>query len=233
MAISLAEHALPHETKLVNLQDKPADFCAAYLRACCDERARAKVPVLETDDGQTLVESIVICEYLQDVSDASARRGPQSAARSRKSAGSKATARLFAELFPSAISYIPVLKADAGSDEEREAVGTLRDGLRALDSFLTSHADPAGPFLAGEAFGLGEVATAPFALRLVRVLPELRPSVDPRQIMAEEQLDRLLRWFDAVCERPSCNDTIPPTSELVESYSKLLERMGGPPPKGG
>ena len=56
---------------MVDLQNKPPDFVSVYTAACADTNARAKVPILETlGDGPTLVESMVICEYIDDITGA-------------------------------------------------------------------------------------------------------------------------------------------------------------------
>lgn len=87
------------------------------------------------------------------------------------------------------------------------------------------------PVLFGSEFSFAESATAPFIQRLTAVLPGMRPNLDPKSMMAEEELSRLAGWTEAVCSRPSCVESIPQSEELVQSYGKLLERMkamGGP-----
>jgi len=199
----------------VDLQNKPENFTQLYLKACADGGARAKVPMLEVQDGDTttLIESMVVLEYLEDI------------APERLNAKSRANARLFATLFQPALSYIPILKAEPGSDDEAAAIDALRTGLRAIDSYLTSHGNAEGPFLLGERFSLAEAATAPFAQRFAAVLPGLRPDLDPQSLMRDDGLTRLASWLEAVCERESCVATLPPTEELVTNYKKLLERM--------
>jgi len=203
---------------MVNLQEKPANFSSLYATACADERSRAKVPILEDqDDGTALIESMVIIEYLDDLVEV------------ELSPRERANARLFAQLFQPASSYIAILKADEGSEAEAEAVQTLRDGLRALDAYLRRHGSTDGPFLLGNRFSLAETATAPFAQRFATVLPGLRPSLDPKVMMAEDGLDRLAEWMDAVCARASCVATLPPADDLVASYARLIEQMKGGP----
>lgn len=246
MAISLAECSLPHEVRVVDLQNKPADFLAAYARGCSDADpaptsgwARAKVPVLEVDDD-VLLESGVIVEYLDDLTrnERTAWNGfwlDRPRAARRPAAIERARGRLWATIFPQAVTYIPILKAEAGSEEEAEAVLALREGLRSLDRFLrdSDYGPDEGPFLHGAAFTSAEACTAPFALRFMCVLPGLRPDLDPAAMMREDGLDRLLSWFSAVTTRGSCVQTAPPPAELVDGYVKLLERMkGGTQPPG-
>ena len=198
---------------MVDLQDKPSNFTSLYARSCGNERTRAKVPVLEVGDDQVLIESLVICEYLDDV-------------RGGGSALGKARARLFQSLCAPSLSFVNILKADAGSEAEAAAVETLHAGLRDMDAFLRQHGDADGPFLSGDTFGLlAEATLAPFVQRCVYVLPGIRAGIDPLAFMEAEGLSRLAAWTRAVCARESCIDTLPPKEELIESYGKLIERM--------
>ena len=222
MAISLLERQLPHEKILIDLQDKPEDFKALYASACADPDMSAKVPIMTTDDGNTLIESMVILEYLY--SD------------TKYTAEEMATARLWATLVPTWLNWFSVLRTDPGSDAENEAMQKLRAGLRAMDAFLETKCKGDGPFVLGDTFSFAECATAPFAQRLAAVLPGMRPSLDVSKYMATEKLSHVSRWMTAVCERPSCVETLPPKEELQESYERLMERMkamaaggGGPP----
>ena len=198
----------------MDLQDKPQNFTALYAAACADASMRAKVPILEVGDGDVLIESGVIVEYLEDLAPTSSL-----------SVSDRAKARLFATLAQPALSVIPLLKADAGSDEEADAVVELRQKLQALDDYLVQHGDSAGPFLLGETFSLAECTLAPFAQRFAAVLPGLRPAIDPYALMTDSGLDRLSVWMKAVTTRESCVSTLPPAEELCASYSKLIERM--------
>jgi len=209
------------------LQAKPENFTSLYARALPSERA--KVPLLEIlqdkeeEDCSPLPipESMVVLEYLEDLVDAGGT-----------SATERATARLFAQMFSSWLSYIPILKADTGSPAEAEALQELLSGMDAADDFLRSNGDGGnGPFLLGERFSLAEMATAPFALRFLVVLPGLRPELEPLRLMEERKLDRLRAWMAAVRERPSCVGSLPAEEDLVEGYKKLLQRMAAAPTK--
>lgn len=168
--------------------------------------------MLECSDGRTiLAESMVVLDYLDDVHPPSLT--PEQRAR----------ARLFATLFPARLSSFGILKSEAGSSDEAEAVNKLRSDLKAMDRFLSDTGS--GPFLFGDEFSYAEAATAPFAQRLIYVLPGIRPELDPKAWMSDDGLDRLARWMEAVCERESCVESLPPPEEVVESYAKMVERM--------
>ena len=213
MAISLAEKGLAHDRRLVDLQNKPADFVAVYERACADTSSRAKVPILEVGEC-ALVESLLICDYLEDL-----------APRPNEDPLERALARLWASRFSECLPYVAVLKADEGSEEEAAAMEKLKDGMRALDRFLRDHGRHDGPYLLDD-FSLAESCTSPFAQRFVVCMPGLRPALgDPFAMLEAEGCDRLAQWMRAVSQRPSCVQSLPPDEELVGGYAKLLERM--------
>jgi len=204
----------------VDLQDKPANFTAIYAQAVATEDptlARAKVPVLEhLDEGSPpLVESLIVCEYLED-------RWPMMA---ELTAQQRAAVRLFVEKFNAAMSYAALLRAEEGSEAEAQAKEALTTGMQAMDSYLRTYANAQGPFFLGDRFSLAEEACAPFALRLWHVLPALRPQHSPAQILTEHKLTRLSSWLEAVVERPSVKATALAPDEMVESFAKMLDRM--------
>lgn len=198
--------------RVVDLQDKPDDFVALYRTAMSDPNGRGVVPMLECNDGSTvLAESMVLLDYLDDIQPPSLT--PEQRAR----------ARLFATIFPGRLGSFGILKCDPDSSDESAAVEKLRADLKAMDQFLAETGP--GPFLFGTDFSYAEAAAAPFAQRLIHVLPGIRPKLDPKVWMADDGLLRLATWMEAVCERESCVESLPPPAELVESFSKMVERM--------
>jgi glutathione S-transferase len=213
VSIALRERNKPFDANVIDLQDKPPEFVSRYHSACADESMSAKVPMLETEDGTTLIESMVILEYLDDLDGRSS------------TIEDRARTRLFASLAASWLDWFGILRSAPGGDEEAAAVSKLREGLRAMDAFLSA-TTPDGPFLLGSEFSLAEAATAPFAQRLSIVLPGLRPELGgPQAWIDEDKLERLRAWMDAVCTRESCVESLPPPEELLTSYKRMLERM--------
>lgn len=203
----------------MDLQDKPDNFTSVYARAL-PKRERAKVPLLEFVAGEEgdpcplpIAESMVVLEYLHDLDGTNLL-----------SAREKATARLFAQMMPQWLSFIPLLRAD-NEDAKAEALQALLEGMDAADEFLRTHGSEEGPFVAGDRFSLAEMATAPFVLRFLVILPGLRPEFSPFEMLQSRGLDRLSTWMDAVRSRPSCTASLPPAEQLVEGYKKLLARM--------
>jgi glutathione S-transferase len=229
VAISLAEKNVKHKRTVIDLQAKPADFISLYKSACMDPDMSAKVPLLVTDDEDglpPLIESMVILDWMEEEYPSS---GPFS-----ESAAARARARLFASLGPGWMSTMAVLRSEAGSEEEAQAVSKLRANLKAMDAFLreTKRGDGGGvgaheePYLLGADFSYAECATAPFAQRLKYLLPGLRPNLGRVEAWLEaDGCTHMAAWLEAVCSRPSCVDSLPPPSELIESWARLLERM--------
>jgi len=216
----LEERGLQYERAAVDLQDKPDNFTAVYAKAVATDNpalARAKVPVLEhlDESAPPLVESLVLCEYLED-------RWPQMA---EQSAEQRAAVRLFVDKFSSAISYVALLRAEEGSEAEAEAKQALQAGMASMDAFLVAYADSAGPFFLGDRFSLAEEACAPFALRFWHVLPAMKPQCDPKVMLDELQLPRLQAWLEAVVERPSVKATAMAPDAMVSSYAAMMARM--------
>ena len=110
------------------------------------------------------------------------------------------------------------------TEAEATAIEALVDSLKSADALLRTHARGDGPFV-GDAFGHVEEAAAPFACRLTRLLPALRPQHSIDAMLAEHKLDRLKAWLDAVTDRPSCTSTMPTKEEMVDSSKKMMARI--------
>jgi glutathione S-transferase len=66
-----------------------------------------------------------------------------------------------------------------------------------LDKFLRIHGtEEGGSFLLGAKYSLAEVATSPFLVRLVKVVPQLRQQVDALAIVDEKGLTRVKAWIE-------------------------------------
>lgn len=220
VAIALAENALPHEVRMIDLSAKPEEFVSLYKSACPEPDAKPQVPLIEINagerEGRVMVSSLDICEYLLT---------KEGAADDGRSPVQRESARRFASSFQKELSgaaWVPILLTEPGSDQECGALEKLRARLRAVDALL-QESEASGPFLLGNDFSIAEIASAPFALRLAKVLPALRPTILPDAIMATEGLTRLREWFAAVCARPSCAQSLPPVAEVAADYSAMIE----------
>ena len=141
--IVLAEKGLPHETVVVDLDDRPAWIY--------EKNPLGKVPVLEEDDF-VLPESAVIMEYLEE-------RYPEPPLWPADPA-ERAAGRLLLERFDQLSR--PYYALRRGDEDARER---LDAELAALDSLLAGR-----PFLTGHEFGLADAAYLPWILRAESML---------------------------------------------------------------
>jgi len=135
----LAEKGVPHETVVVDLDDRPAWIY--------EKNVTGRVPVLE-EDAFVLPESDVICEYLEE-------RYPEPPLLP-VDAGERAAARLVISRFDAlGKPYYALRREEAG------AAGRVEHALEGLDALLR-----AAPFLTGRAFGLADISYLPWLLRM-------------------------------------------------------------------
>ena len=141
--IVLAEKGLPHETVVVDLDDRPAWIY--------EKNPLGKVPVLEEDDF-VLPESAVIMEYLEE-------RYPEPPLWPADPA-ERAAGRLLLERFDQfSRPYYALRRGDEDAREHLDAE------LAGLDSLLAGR-----PFLTGREFGLADAAYLPWILRAETML---------------------------------------------------------------
>src|SRR4051794_25966554 len=135
----LAEKGVPHETVVVDLDDRPAWIY--------EKNATGRVPVLE-EDAFVLPESDVICEYLEE-------RYPEPPLLPADP-GERALARLAIFRFDDRLGddYYALRRGQDGAAERLDA------RLADLDAELEAR-----PFLTGREFGLADVAYLPWVLR--------------------------------------------------------------------
>jgi RNA polymerase-associated protein len=146
----LAEKGVPHETVVVDLDDRPAWIY--------EKNATGRVPVLE-EDAFVLPESAVIIEYLEE-------RYPEPPLLPADPS-ERAQARLAIFRFDDRLGddYYALRRGEDG------AADRLHARLDDLDAELEAR-----PFLTGRAFGLADVAYLPWVLR---ARERLGVSLDP------------------------------------------------------
>lgn len=208
----MLEKDVEFDTVKVDLQDKSEEFIAVYGKANPNVNARAKVPVLE-HNGNTIVESLVVVEYVSDAFPSGTRLMPDNAS-------GRAAARLSVELSP--FNYFNILRA--GDDQAKaDALSDLKTNLAGFDAFLQQANRGAGPFLL-EDFSLAECALAPFVQRACILLPHFA-QVDLLETCTYTGLDRLAAWIEAVLERPSVIASGVPSEAMVASTEAMLKRF--------
>jgi RNA polymerase-associated protein len=139
--IVLAEKAIPYETVLVDLDDRPAWIY--------DLNPTGRVPVLD-DDGFVLAESRVLMEYVEE-------RYPEPSLLPADSAG-RALVRLRLERFEQGLaSPYYALRRDHSSETARAGLDATLDGLSDL---LAQQ-----PYVSGGEYGLADCGYVPWILR--------------------------------------------------------------------
>ena len=188
--IVATEKGIPYERVDIDLANKPDWFLAIS--------PTGKVPVLEVidDDGSTriLFESAVIAEYLDEISGE--RLLPADSLE-------RARERSWIEFASATLNDIGQLYAATS----KEGFETHRNGLERR--FATLEAEVAGPWFAGDRFGLVDAAFGPvfryldvFNWRLGRSLVDLTPKVGA--------------WSASLAKRPSVR------AAVVRDYPERL-----------
>jgi glutathione S-transferase len=174
-AIVLAEKGVPFERIDVDLSAKPAWFLALS--------PLGKTPVLQVD-GEALFESAVICEYLDQTLPP--RLHPAEAlARARE--------RAWMEFGSAVLAGIAVLYNAADEAALQAARARLRQRFEQVEGACV-----AGPWFAGERFGLVDAVFGP-VFRYFEVIP-------PEGLF--DGLPRVQAWRAALAQRPSVRDAV-------------------------
>jgi glutathione S-transferase len=175
--IVLAEKGIPYDPVEIDLGDRPAWIYG--------KNATGRVPVFEEEGGLVLPESRVIMEYLDERYPEPALLPPDAAER--------ALVHLRLERFDRVSGpYYDALRGRMPAD-------ALLAVLAELDAELEAQ-----PFLGGTAYGLADIAYAPWILRA-----ETRLGIDLRELPALEA------WRDRLVERPAVSAEL----ELVRALA--------------
>lgn len=164
-----------------------------------------KVPAFETDDGQTIVESEVINEYLEDKFPRPALMPKSPEARSR--------VRIFTRLNdlyldpPMRTLFRQTLAKNRDEEIVNEALSDLNGRLDQLDTMLSAEG-----FAAGPDFTLADCALAPTMVFVIAMLGtyHAKPPFEGRP--------RLAGWWERVQERPSVKKVL---GEMHEAYQAM------------
>ena len=194
--ITLLEKDIPFRRTNIDLANKPDWFLQIS--------PLGKVPVLHID-GNTLFESAVINEYLDEITPPSMH--PQDALQ-------KAMNRAWIE-FGSELSNLSFRMLTTQDNSELEsAFKTLRERLTFLDRNLD-----ATPFFNGAAFSLIDAAYAPVFIRLEYLLKHLTGAVVPPDCA------RVMAWSAAILARPSVQGSI--IEGFTELATERFQKRGG------
>jgi glutathione S-transferase len=189
-AIVLAEKGVPFTRRYVDLAAKPDWFLALS--------PRGKTPVLLVEDTP-LFESAVICEYLDETEGEPLHpRDPLQRARHRA----------WMEFGSAVLNAIWAFY----TAPEEAALEARRQDLRRQFEQVEAALDEAGPFFAGERFGLVDAVFGP-VFRYFDVFERLG---EPPLF---DGLPRLMRWRAALAAQPSVREAV------AADYEARLERF--------
>lgn len=160
------------------------------------------MPALRVGDV-TLFESMVICEYLDEVSPPSLHPADP-----LQRAGNRGWSEFSSELF---MGLYRLSAAGTAEEFERES-SELGKRLERVEAHLGS-----GPYFNGPDFALVDAAFAPALMRLGLI-------EDLHSLRLLERLPKLRRWSDAVLARNSVQASVVP--EFPELFRKHLTASG-------
>lgn len=134
----------------------------------------------------------------------------------------RATARIWANYVNTRIVpvYYRLLQKREQSERE-EAKRELLSQVRHLSNAM-ARLSPAGPFFAGDRFGLVDMALAPWVDRFF-VLEHYRGFSVPASDAEEGAFARFHTWWDAVQSVPAFRDTVQDRKKLLESYQRYAD----------
>lgn len=197
----LGEKQLEFELVEIDLQDKPAWFSSVSVYG--------KVPALE-HDGQQVVESAIINEYLDEVFPSPKLLPAAPAAR--------AAARIWIDYANTRFvtAWGGLLRGETASEREAAQVA-LEQSLAHIETAGLARLSGSGPFFLGGEPSLVDLAFYPWFERW----PALEHH---RGFGVPARFERLARWREALKARPSVRAIENPTSYYVERYSRYVKR---------
>ncbi|MBV7453850.1 glutathione S-transferase family protein [Acidovorax sp. sif1233] len=201
VAIVLREKGLAFERRTIDLAHKPDWFLALS--------PLGKTPVLQVR-GQSLFESAVICEYLDEV--AMPALHPQDPLQ-------RARHRAWMEFGSTVLNTIGAFYAAPDEAALRARAQELRGRFVQLEEALGAFSG-AGPYFAGPDFGMVDVVFGP-VFRYFDVIDTL-PGVDGLGLW--QGLPRVLRWRTALAARASVQQAV--SADYAEGLRVFLRARG-------
>lgn len=211
--IALTETGAPFEHKIIDLQNKPADFLDRYAAAVRgDTSARARVPLLEYGDC-LVVESEDVIKFIGKTI------GPNDSMYPTSDLDARSRVDRFLPAFENAIrGYNQYLTAESESQAEA--------GKRTFcESLLNLENEIEGPFCLGETFSVAECYAAPWVHRFAITIPFFRGVEMNSMIRCDS---KVAAWMDAVLRRPSVQATSCSKDDLVKSTRRFFVKYVTP-----
>ncbi|KAI9594765.1 glutathione S-transferase, partial [Syncephalis fuscata] len=201
--LALIETNTKAEEIEIDLRNKPEWYTK-------DINPAGKVPSLKLEDGQILVESLVITEYILE------KYGPNTGIIPSDPL-ERAKTRLFIEQFNSFISAFYAFFIH-GSEHDEESKNKLLAAIHQLNINLEALSKE-GPYATGSQFTLADLISAPHLARLDSLKEYHRLTIPETSEYA-----RVSAWIKTLAERPSVQSTLPSGAETKASLDRLRDR---------
>ncbi|KAF8979566.1 hypothetical protein BGZ46_005274 [Entomortierella lignicola] len=208
--IALAETNTEHEVIPIDLNVPRPDW---YLK---DINPYGQVPALKINDKDIILESLFVAEYVADLHPESGLLPTDPLLRAKT--------RYLIHHYGARVQ--PVYHKAAFTTDPTESAKHREELLVELEKFnkLLEDANPKGekgPYFLGEKFTFADLAIAPFLARFF-LLSEYNGSKD-FNIEETPQLERFLKWKEAVNQRPTVLKATPSKEVLSEKYRKWVK----------
>lgn len=165
---------------------------------------RGLVPTL-IHHGQTVYESLIINEYIEDV-------WPQQPKLLPSDPFSRAHARIWIDFISKQLTpvFYQILQYQEKEAQE-EAKARFIKRLGAFQDAMS----PDGPYFLGQNFSLVDITLLPFGLRFP-ILEHFRQFTLP----ADGSFDRLKQWLEACTSRPGVAATMSSNEKMITNYER-------------
>lgn len=201
VAIVLHEKGLAFERRTIDLANKPDWFLALS--------PLGKTPVLQVR-GQSLFESAVICEYLDDV--AMPALHPQDPLQ-------RARHRAWMEFGSAVLGTIGAFYSESDEAALQGCAQELRSRFVQIEHALAQRSGP-GPYFAGADFGMVDAVFGP-VFRYFDVIDDL-PGVDDLGLW--QGLPQVAHWRTALAARTSVRQAVGP--DYADGLRRFLRARG-------
>ncbi|EXJ92952.1 glutathione S-transferase [Capronia epimyces CBS 606.96] len=220
--ITLHEKNIPHQYVEINPYEKDAEFLKLNPRGLVPTLAVPVDPARK--EQKPLYESVVICEYLDEVYTDPTEHGPSLLP---ANAYERARCRIWIDhisgrIVPAFYRFMQHQHSDLSPYTLDEARAEF---LHHIKTFV-QEADPTGPFFLGDQFSMVDVMLAPWLCRLflfdvfkggLGIPAEGKGGAD------EPVWQRWRRWAKATEERQSVLDTLSERRQYIDAYRRYAE----------
>ncbi|OMJ13304.1 Glutathione S-transferase omega-1 [Smittium culicis] len=201
--LAMKEANVPYESIEIDLYNKPEWYNQV--------NSALKVPAMRLPNGEILVESLLILEYVCE-------QFPESKLMP-SSTFDRYKVRYIIDYYTNNVMALPfkILGSSTNETAKNELYAALIEKLREFNDKLAENS-PEGPYFFGESFTAADIAIIPFIERTDMAL-----KMTGLEFEGISGLERFYQWKNACFNRPSYSSTVPSYEELVETYKKYVK----------